>query len=42
LLLEEEKKYKEEIKTKYIVELPTFGDATESGLIKFFHALEDI
>lgn len=34
-----ELKYKEEVAKRFIVEYPTFGDATESGLIKFFHAI---
>jgi sodium/potassium-transporting ATPase subunit alpha len=34
--------YRAELLAKKIVEWPTVGDASESGMIKFFQALADI
>ena len=39
---EEEKMWEEKLKNMMYLEMPTTGDASESGLIKFFQPISDI
>lgn len=39
---EERVKWESELKTKLYLDMPTTGDASETGLIKFFQPISDV